>query len=156
MNFYKTWQDNKSGAPCSFTILPSSHQPQCLSGTSSPLSATPPPLLLHDNSTGSSPGNGPFISCVIKKMYSRLIARPLSSHLCFSAEPADERQRERVPVATPSQIPHRLLFVRVSSRGIPLESWGNRLGSAFLLVIRPNSGLFLSFDGESKGEPLFI
>lgn len=115
MNFYQTWQGNKSGAPCSLTVLPSAHQPQCLSGTSSPLSAPPPPPLLHDNGTGSSPGNGPFMSCVIKKMYSRLIARPLSSHLCFSAQPADERQRERVPVPTPSQIPHRLLFVRVSS-----------------------------------------
>lgn len=127
----------------------------CLSGTSSPLSATPPPPLLHDNSTGSCPGNRPFMSCVIKKMYSRLIARPLSSHLCFSAQPADERQRERVPVATPSKIPHRLLFVRVSSRGIPLESWGNRPGSAFLLVVRPNSGPLLSFDGESNEEPFF-
>lgn len=135
MNFYKTWQGIKSETTCSFTVLPSSHQPQSLSETSSPLCAAPPPPLLHDNGTGSSPGNGLFMSCVIKKMYSRLIACPLSSHLCFCTKPADEQQRERVPAPTSSQIPHQLLFVKVSSRGIPLESWGNRLGSVSLLVV---------------------
>lgn len=111
----------------------SPHQPQRLSRTSTRPPPIPAPPALHDNGTGSSPGNRPFISCVIKKMYSPPSHSPSTfSHLCFSAEPVDERQRERAVPALSRSLTH--WFCKSFSRGIPLESWGNRLGALFICV----------------------
>ena len=85
----------------------------------SPIPAPPSPDL-HDNGTSRCPGNRPFISCVIKKMYSPSLLRPLFHIFVFVVGPADKLQSRS------QQILHQRPFCKSSSRWIPDESRGNR------------------------------
>lgn len=103
--------------PLFLSATPSFHspnQPHSLSRTSKrPSPITAPPSALHDNGTGSYPGNRPFISCVIKKMY---FPRLFSVHFFFFYIFVDKLQLTRA-VRAPSRSFTDLGFVRLS----PLE-----------------------------------
>lgn len=68
------------GQPPPLPSAPSVHSPHpalILGKTSWGPTPIPIPLGLHNNGTGSYPGNWPFISCVIKKMYFPSLFCPL-------------------------------------------------------------------------------